>query len=143
MQQAHRRSSSWTGVRSETGPADCAFHADATRRHSLELLEKLLVVLSPYAPHITEELWSRIGKEGSVLDAAYPILEQKYLVETTMEYPIAINGKTRTTMQLDLTISQAEIEQLVIADPVVIKWLEGKAPKKIIYVKGKMINVVI
>ena len=111
--------------------------------HSLELLEKLLVVLSPYAPHITEELWSRIGKEGSVLDAAYPILEQKYLVETTMEYPIAINGKTRTTMQLDLTISQAEIEQLVIADPVVIKWLEGKAPKKIIYVKGKMINVVI
>jgi leucyl-tRNA synthetase len=60
-----------------------------------------------------------------------------------MEYPIAINGKTRTTMQLDSTISQAEIEQLVIADPVVIKWLVGKAPKKIIYVKGKMINVVI
>jgi leucyl-tRNA synthetase len=111
--------------------------------HSLELLEKLLVVLSPYAPHITEELWSRIGKEGSVLDAAYPVVEQKYLVETTMEYPIAINGKTRTTMELDLTISQADVEKLVVSDPVVIKWLDGKAPKKIIYVKGKMINVVI
>jgi leucyl-tRNA synthetase len=111
--------------------------------HSLELLEKLLVVLSPYAPHITEELWSKIGKEGSILDAAYPELEQKYLVETMMEYPIAINGKTRTTMQLDLTLSQADVEKLVIADPVVTKWLEGKPPKKIIYVKGKMINVVI
>lgn len=111
--------------------------------HSLELLEKLLVVLSPYAPHIAEELWSRIGKEGSVLDAAYPELEERYLVETTCEYPVAINGKTRTTMQLDVNIGQAEAEQLVMADPVVIKWLEGKAPKKIIYVKGKMINVVV
>lgn len=111
--------------------------------HSLDLLEKLLVILSPYAPHITEELWSLIGKEGSVLDAVYPVLEEKYLVETTCEYPVAINGKTRTTMQLDVNIHQAEVEKLVVADPVVIKWLEGKAPKKIIYVKGKMINVVI
>jgi leucyl-tRNA synthetase len=111
--------------------------------HSLELLEKLLVVLSPYAPHIAEELWSRIGKDGSVLDAAYPVLQEKYLVETTCEYPVAINGKTRTTMELDVNIGQAEAERLVMADPVVVKWLEGKSPKKIIYVKGKMINVVV
>jgi leucyl-tRNA synthetase len=111
--------------------------------HSLELLEKLLVVLSPYAPHIAEELWFRIGKDGSVLDADYPVLEEKYLVETTCEYPVAINGKTRTTMELDVIIGQPEVERLVMADPVVIKWLEGKTPKKIIYVKGKMINVVV
>jgi leucyl-tRNA synthetase len=78
-----------------------------------------------------------------VLDAAYPVLEEKYLVETTCEYPVAINGKTRTTMELDVNIGQAEAERLVMADPVVVKWLEGKSPKKIIYVKGKMINVVV
>ncbi|MEY2835016.1 MAG: hypothetical protein RLZZ557_678 [Bacteroidota bacterium] len=111
--------------------------------HSLELLEKLLVVLSPYAPHITEELWSCIGKEGSVLDAEYPVVQVQYLVESTREYPVAINGKTRTTMNLDLAITQDEVEKLVLADQVVIKWLEGKLPKKIIYVKGKMINVVV
>ncbi|MFM1794531.1 MAG: hypothetical protein RL642_916 [Bacteroidota bacterium] len=111
--------------------------------HSKELLEKFLVILSPYAPHICEELWHAIGNEGSVLDATYPAIEEKYLVESTKEYPIAINGKTRTTIHLDVNLDQAQVEALVMQDPVVIKWLEGKAPKKVIYVKNKMINIVL
>jgi leucyl-tRNA synthetase len=111
--------------------------------HSKELLEKFLIILSPYAPHICEELWQAIGNEGSVLNATYPVIEEKYLLETSKEYPIAINGKTRTTINLDINLSQQEVEELVMKDTVVIKWLEGNAPKKIIYVKNKMINVVL
>ena len=111
--------------------------------HSKDLLEKFLVVLSPYAPHICEELWKAIGNQGSILDAAFPTIEEKYLIESSKEYPIAINGKTRTTIMLDVHLGQAEIEALVVKDPVVLKWLEGNPPKKIIYVKNKMINVVL
>ena len=111
--------------------------------HSKDLLEKFLVVLSPYAPHICEELWKAIGNQGSVLDAQFPTIEEKYLIEASKEYPIAINGKTRTTIMLDVNLGQAEIEALVVKDPVVVKWLEGNPPKKIIYVKNKMINVVL
>jgi leucyl-tRNA synthetase len=111
--------------------------------HSKDLLEKFLVLLSPYAPHICEELWLAMGCNGSVLDADFPEVVEKYLVETSKEYPIAINGKTRTTMMLALDITQEQIEQLVLQDSVVQKWLEGNPPKKIIYVKNKMINVVI
>ena len=111
--------------------------------HSKELLEKFLVILSPYAPHICEELWHAVGNEGSVLDAGYPVIEEKYLVETSKEYPIAINGKTRTTINLDVNLSQADVEALVMQDAIVLKWLEGNTPKKIIYVKNKMINIVV
>ena len=111
--------------------------------HSIELLEKFLVVLSPYAPHICEELWALSGHSGSVLDATYPIVEEKYLVETSKEYPLAINGKTRATLIIDLNATQEEVEKLVLQEPVVIKWLEGNPPKKIIFVKNKMINVVV
>jgi leucyl-tRNA synthetase len=110
--------------------------------HSKDLLAKFLVVLAPYAPHIAEELWTATGQTGSVLDASYPAVEEKYLIETSKEYPVAINGKTRTTLNLDVNATQADVEALVLVDPIVMKWLEGKPPKKIIYVKNKMINVV-
>ena len=111
--------------------------------HSKDLLAKFLVVLAPYAPHIAEELWAVTGQSGSVLDASYPAVEEKYLVETSKEYPVAINGKTRTTLNLDVNASQADVEALVLVDPIVMKWLDGKPPQKIIYVKNKMINVVL
>ena len=116
--------------------------ADA-KCHKKEVLQKLLVLLAPYAPHIAEELWSQLGNTGSVLDADYPALEEKYLVETSKEYPLSINGKLRTTLTLSLELQQTEVEAIVLQNDVVQKWLEGKAPKKIIFVKGKMINVVI
>ena len=111
--------------------------------HSLELLEKFLIILTPYAPHICEEIWHQTGHVGSVLDAAYPELEEKYLVETNKEYPVSINGKVRTNINIDLSAQKPEVEQIVRGNEIVQKWLEGKAPKKIIFVKGKMVNVVI
>jgi leucyl-tRNA synthetase len=111
--------------------------------HKKEVLEKLLIAITPYAPHVAEELWHLLGNAGSILDAAYPVIENKYLVETSKAYPVAINGKTRAELTLALDITQEQVEALVLQDATVLKWLEGKAPKKIIYVKNKMINVVV
>ncbi|MFM7839023.1 MAG: class I tRNA ligase family protein, partial [Chitinophagaceae bacterium] len=121
--------------------------------HKKAVLQPLLILLTPYAPHVCEELWHQLqgitvasehaGKLISILDAAYPVADQKYLTETTKEYPISVNGKLRTTLSLRLDLDQAEIEKIVLANEVVQKWLEGRTPKKIIFVKGKMVNVVI
>jgi len=108
-----------------------------------EILEKLLVLMTPYAPHIAEELWQQLGNTGSILDASYPVFEEKYVVESAKEYPISVNGKVRTTMSISLDADQAQVEEIVLGNDVVQKWLEGKGPKKIIYVKNKMINVVV
>ena len=108
-----------------------------------EILEKVLILLTPYAPHISEELWHQLGNAGSILDAAFPVFEEKYLVETSKEYPVSINGKVRTNINIDLSAQQPEVEQIVLGNEIVQKWLEGKAPKKIIFVKGKMVNIVI
>jgi leucyl-tRNA synthetase len=101
------------------------------------------VVLSPYAPHICEELWRNLGEQESITKAAFPIFEPAYLIETSFSYPISINGKHRTNIQFDLDAAQADMEASVLNDEVVQKWLEGKTPKKIIIVKGKIINLVI
>jgi len=111
--------------------------------HKRKILEPLLILLAPYAPHITEELWSLLGHAGSVLDASYPVFEEKYVKETSKAYPVAINGKTRAELTLALDATQQQVEELVLQDATVQKWLEGKQPKKIIYVKNKMINVVV
>ena len=108
-----------------------------------EVLEPVLIMLVPYAPHIAEELWKALGNTGSILDASFPVFDAKHVAESTKEYPVSINGKLRTTISLDINIAQAEVEPIVLANETVQKWLEGKAPKKIIFVKGKMINVVI
>ncbi len=107
------------------------------------VLEPLLIILAPYAPHIAEELWHQLGNTTTILDAAYPHVEEKYLTETSKEYPVSVNGKLRTTINLPLTMEQADAEAMVLKNEVVQKWLEGKPPKKIIFVKGKMVNVVI
>jgi len=111
--------------------------------HKKEILEKLLVILTPYAPHICEELWHELGNESSILDASYPKYEEKFLVESSKLYPVAINGKTRTELSISLDASQQQVEELVMADETVRKWLNGNAPKKIIYVRNKMINLVV
>ncbi|MGC4234397.1 MAG: class I tRNA ligase family protein, partial [Niabella sp.] len=111
--------------------------------HKKEMLQPLLVMLAPYAPHIAEELWHALGNTTSVLDASYPRLEEKYLVETSKEYPISVNGRLRTTMNISLNVAQEEVEKIVLANEVIQKWVEGKTPKKIIYVKNKMVNIVV
>lgn len=121
----------------------CVNELSDLKCHKKEILEQLLILLTPYAPHISEELWNALGNSGSVLDASFPQFEEKYIRESSKAYPVAINGKTRTELTLSLDISQQEVEAIVLKDEVVQKWLEGKQPKKIIYVKNKMINVVI
>ena len=113
------------------------------KSHKKEILEKLLIILTPYAPHICEELWHELGNDSSILDAAYPVHEEKFLVESAKLYPVAINGKTRSEMKISLDASQQQVEDLVLADDSVRKWLDGKSPKKVIYVKNKMINIVV
>ena len=111
--------------------------------HKKEILEKLLIILTPYAPHICEELWHELGNESTILDAVYPKFEEKFLVESAKLYPVAINGKTRTEINISLDANQQQVEELILADDAVRKWLNGNSPKKIIYVKNKMINIVV
>ncbi|MBE7178207.1 MAG: leucine--tRNA ligase [Mucilaginibacter polytrichastri] len=108
------------------------------------ILEPLVVVLSSYAPHICEELWSLLGnKEGTLSYAEYPAFKPQYLVEDAFNYPISFNGKVRTTLSLALDLDMQEVEKQVLADATVQKHLDGKTPKKIIVVKGRIVNVVV
>ncbi|MEP6726633.1 MAG: class I tRNA ligase family protein, partial [Bacteroidota bacterium] len=121
----------------------CVNELNDAKCHKKEILEQLLILLTPYAPHIAEELWHQLGNAGSVLDASYPVFDAKHVAESSKEYPVSINGKVRTNISIALDISQPEVEQIVLANETVQKWLEGKSPKKIIYVKNKMVNVVV
>jgi leucyl-tRNA synthetase len=111
--------------------------------HKREILEPLLILLVPYAPHISEELWHLLGNTTCILDAAFPKLNAGYLVESSKEYPISVNGKLRTTIEMSLDTQQDDVEKIVLSNEVIQKWMEGKPHKKIIYVKGKMVNVVV
>jgi leucyl-tRNA synthetase len=111
--------------------------------HKKEILEPLLILITPYAPHIAEELWHLIGNSESVIDASFPKFESKYLVESSKEYPISINGRMRTTINISLDASSEQVEEIVLSNEVVKKWLDDKSPKKVIYVKNKMVNVVV
>jgi leucyl-tRNA synthetase len=107
------------------------------------ILEPLLILLTPYAPHICAELWQLLGNTTSILDAPYPVFEEQYVKESAFTYPIAVNGKTRTEMGFALDAANSAIEQEVLANEVVKKWMEGKPLKKVVIVKGRMINVVV
>jgi len=111
--------------------------------HKKEILEPLLILLAPYAPHIAEELWHALGNTTTIIDASFPKWEEKYIKETSKAYPVAINGKTRTELTIALDATQQQVEEIVLKNATVQKWLEGNPPKKIIYVKNKMINVVV
>jgi leucyl-tRNA synthetase len=108
-----------------------------------EILEPLVIMLSSYAPHIAEELYHTLGNDSTVLQANYPSLNESYLIESTKQYPISVNGKLRTTLNIPLDLNQNEVEEIVLQNDVVKKWLDGKEPKKVIFVKNKMVNVVI
>ena len=108
-----------------------------------EILEPLVVLLAPFAPHICEELYHTLGHTTSVCEAAYPVCEEKYLTLTTFEYPVSINGKLRFKKEYDLNLDPASIQADVVTQPEAQKWIEGKSPKKVIVVKGKIINIVI
>jgi leucyl-tRNA synthetase len=106
------------------------------------ILEPLAVLVSPYAPHIAEELWSALGNEGSIATVAFPKFEEKYLVESEKEYPVSFNGKMRFTIKLPLDLTAAQIEEIVMADERTQAQLQGRTPNKVIIVPGKIINLV-
>lgn len=108
-----------------------------------EVIEQLLILLAPYAPHICEELWHQLGNKGFILDADYPTFNPALLVESTKDYPVSVNGKLRTNIELSLNLEQKQVEEMILENDIVKKWLDGKPPKKIIFVKNKMINVVV
>jgi leucyl-tRNA synthetase len=106
------------------------------------VLQDLVVILSPFAPHIAEELWSVLGNKGSVCDARFPLHNEKYLVESSVLYPISFNGKMRFKLELPAGLSAVEVEKAVLVDENTGKWMEGKPAKKIIVVPGKIVNIV-
>ena len=111
--------------------------------HKREILEALLVMLVPYAPHIAEELYQQINGSGSILDASFPVFEEKYIIESSKEYPVSINGKVRTNITIALDASPEQVQEIALSNELIQKWMEGKPLKKFIFVKGKMINVVV
>ncbi len=109
-----------------------------------QILEDMVIILSPYAPHICEELWVLLGNDAGTLSyTAFPTFKSEYLVEDEFAYPVSINGKMKMNLNLSLTLAQPEVESILLADEHFQKFLDGKAPKKIIFVKGKIINVVV
>ncbi|RLJ76915.1 leucine--tRNA ligase [Pedobacter alluvionis] len=109
-----------------------------------QILEDMVIILSPYAPHICEELWVQLGNEAGTLSyTAFPTFKPEYLVEDEFAYPVSINGKMKMNLNLSLTLAQPEVESILLADEQFLKFLDGKPTKKIIFVKGKIINVVV
>ena len=106
------------------------------------ILEPLAIIISPYAPHIAEELWSKLGHETSIAHADFPIFEEKWLVADAKEYPVSFNGKMKFLLELPLSLSKDEIQEIVMNDERTIKQLGDRTPKNIIIVHGKIINIV-
>ncbi|MDX5348471.1 MAG: class I tRNA ligase family protein, partial [Hymenobacteraceae bacterium] len=101
------------------------------------------IILSPYAPHISEELWEKLGHSHSISGATYPEFKEEYLKEDEFEYPISINGKVRTKLPFATDAATADIEKAVLADEQVQKFMEGKPVKKVIVVPNRIVNVVV
>ena len=111
--------------------------------HKRKVLEPLVSLIAPFAPHISEELWEALGNEGSVCDSDYPTLDEQWLVENNFEYPVSVNGKLRFKREYPLSATVQEIQADVVTAEEAQRWLEGKSPKKVIVVPGKIINIVI
>ncbi|PKH66524.1 leucine--tRNA ligase [Flavobacterium sp. ALD4] len=120
----------------------CVNELTAQGCHSRAVLEPLAIVISPYAPHIAEELWSLLGNKGSVSTVFFPVFEPKHLIESSKEYPVSFNGKMRFTIELPLDLTKDQIEEIIMKDERTIKQLEGRMPNKVIIVPGKIINLV-
>lgn len=121
----------------------CVNELSQLKCNKLQILQPLLVCLSPYAPHIAEELWAACGNTNSILDVEFPKFNPEYLVENTFSYPVSINGKTREQIEFPLDADEETIKAGVLANETVQKWMEGKPVKKFILVKGRIINVVV
>ena len=120
----------------------CVNELSSLKCHHRDVLAPLAVLVAPFAPHIAEELWKRLGNTESVAFAPYPVHEDKYLQEDSKEYPVSFNGKVRFKRAYATSMSVAEIEQAILADPQTAEQLQGNSPKKVIVVPNRIINIV-
>ena len=121
----------------------CVNELTAMKCRSRAVLEPLVILLAPFAPHIAEELWHRLGHDTSVTVAPWPEYDEKYLVENSVKYPVSFNGKVRYTLTLPASATKEEVEAAALADPAAAKWLDGKTVRKTIVVPGKIVNIVV
>ena len=120
----------------------CVNELTAKKCHSREVLSPLVLLLAPFAPHIAEELWEKLGNKKTLSHESFPVHDETYLVENSKNYPVSFNGKMRFTLELSLQLERKEIETAVLADARTQEYLQGKTPKKLIIVPNKIINIV-
>ena len=121
----------------------CVNELTAMKCRSREIYEPLVVLLAPFAPHIAEELWHVLGHDTTVCDAQWPAWNEEYLKESTVKYAVSFNGKARYTIEVPADADEEQVKQLALADAGAERWLDGKQPRKIIFVKGKLVNIVV
>lgn len=121
----------------------CVNELSEMKCHKREILESLAILLSPYAPHITEEIWQSFGNDQSICTVDYPVHNDDFLVENTFEYPVSFNGKMRFKIALPVNMSKEEVEEAALKAEEAQKWLEGKTVRKIIVVPNRIINIVV
>ena len=121
----------------------CINELSAMKCTSREIYNDLVVVLAPFAPHIAEELWHKLGNDSTVCDAKWPEFNEAYLVEQSVKYVVSFNGKPRFNIEVATGTDKAEVERLALSNEAAAKWLDGKTPKKVIVVPNKIVNVVI
>jgi leucyl-tRNA synthetase len=121
----------------------CLNELSSMKCNKKAIMEELVVLLAPFAPHLAEELWEALGHQNSICDAKWPVCNESYLEESTFTYPISFNGKTRFMMDLPAEMKVKDIEAAVMVNPASQKWLEGKTPKKVIIVPKKIVNIVL
>ena len=121
----------------------CVNELTAQKCRKRSIMEPFLVLLNPFAPHITEELWHRLGNTSSICDAQFPLCEERFLAESTLKYPVSFNGKVRFTIELPANSDKNKVEKAALENEQTQKYLDGKTPKRIIVVPGKIINIVL
>ena len=121
----------------------CANELTELKCNKRAILEPLVILLSPFAPHIAEELWEKLGHKESISFAPFPYYNEAFTIDDSFAYPVSFNGKMRFNLELSLSLSPAEIEKEVMAFEQTLKYLEGKQPKKVIVVPKKIVNIVI
>jgi leucyl-tRNA synthetase len=121
----------------------CVNELTAQNCHDRAILEPLAILVSPYAPHIAEELWFQLGHKTSISEADFPICNEQYLLESEKEYPVSFNGKMRFTINLPLDLTAEKVEAIIMNDERTVNQLAGATPKKVIFISGKVINIVI
>ena len=121
----------------------CLNELQAMKCHSKSIYESIVVLLAPFTPHISEELWHALGHDTTVCDAQWPVCNEEYLKESVVKYTVSFNGKPRYNIEVAAGTDNAEVERIALTNEGAARWLDGKTPKKVIVVPNKIVNVVI